>query len=261
MKTTMKKRAPSPLSYALVVSALCLATAFPAHAETGEKKTPVPSAREICPANAVFQSRVDEKLNSLSLEDLTAASNQGNTDATVLLGMRYTSGDLQNFEKAVSLFQAAADKGNADGEYYMAVAYLNGFGVPKDEAQAAVWFKRAADREHAVAQYWFGELTAKGRGGLTADWNAALPYFKKAATGAVTDAFLEIGIMYHYGFGSLPVDYEESAICYRVASKLGSQVAQYNLGRMIHDGKVKWRPGDPTPRKGSTPDVSVESAK
>jgi len=252
----MKKR-----THLLVGSALFLATTFPAYAAPDATKIPPPSARELCPADAVFQSRVDEKLNSLSLEDLTTASNQGNTDATVLLGMRYTSGALQNYEKAVSLFQAAADKNNADGEYYMAVAYLNGFGVPKDEAQAAAWFKRSADRGHAVSQYWFGELTAKGRGGLTEDWEAALPYFKKGAQGAVPNALVEIGIMFHYGLGGLPVDYEESAVCYRVASKLGSQIAQYNLGLMIHDGKVKWQPGDPTPREGNTPDVSIESAK
>jgi TPR repeat protein len=257
----MKRLAHTALTFTLVISALCLAGMSPAHAAARGKKPPMHTARELCPADAVFQSRVDEKLNSLNLEDLTAASDKGNTDATVLLGMRYTAGALQNYEKAVSLFQAAADKNNADGEYYMAVAYLNGFGVPKDEAQAAKWFKRSADRGHAVAQYWFGEMTAKGRGGLTEDWKAALPFFKKGAHGAVPNAIVEIGIMFHYGLGGLPVDYEESAACYRVASKHGSQLAQYNLALMINDGKVKWQPGDPTPRESKTPDVPVESAK
>lgn len=227
----------------------------------GDGKENVSGNQNICPADATFKSHVDEKLNRLSLEELSATAAQGNTDAMVLLGMRYTAGEAQNYEKAIALFQSAADKNNADGEYYMGVAYLNGLGVPKDDAKAAAWFRRGADHDHEVAQYWFGEMLSKGRGGLTADWNAALPYFVKAARRAVTNAFIEIGTMYNYGFGGLPVDYEKSASCFRVAARFGSQIAQYNVGLLVYDGKVPWQPGDPKPNRTEAPDVSIDSKK
>lgn len=239
----------------LLLLPILLVTAAHAPAEANsEKKTAVAARTDLCPADATFQSRVDEKLNSLTLEDLTAEADKGNTAAQVLLGLRYTSGPTQDMEKAVGLFKAAADKKDADGEYYMGVAYLNGAGgVPKDDAQAAAWFKRSADKNHAVAQYWYGEMLAKGRGGLKEDWKAALPYFQKAARGAVGNAIVELGIMYVYGHGGLPVDYEKAAACYRVARDLGSGLAQYNLGLMIHDGKIKWQPGDPKDVSGLEP--------
>lgn len=226
-------------------------TAGLSHAASGEKKAAPLVRVKQCPVDADFKSRVDEKLNSLSLEDLTAVADKGNTAAQVLLGLRYTSGENQDMEKAVALFRAAADKKDSDGEYYVATAYLNGASVPKDEAQAAAWFKRSADRGHPVAQFWFGEMTAKGRGGLTADWKAALPYFEKAARAGVANALVEIGLMYHFGYGGLKVDYEKSAACMRVARGLGSQLAQYNIGRMIYDDRIKWQPGDP--RKSEVP--------
>ncbi|MBY0510757.1 MAG: sel1 repeat family protein [Rhodospirillaceae bacterium] len=224
---------------------LAIAMGLSAHA-WAESQNTSQGYTKLCPANPQFKSRVDEKLNSLSLEDLTAIADKGNAAAQVLLGIRYTSGEAPDLEKAVALFRKAAEKKDADAEYYMGVAYLSGMGVPKDEAQAVVWFKRSASRNHAVAQYWVGEMIAKGRGGLTADWAAALPYFEKAARGAVVTAIVEIGIMYHYGYGGLPVDYEKSASCYRVARSLGSQMAQYNIGLMVSDGKIQWQPGDPT---------------
>lgn len=235
----------------LLLPVLSIAIGFSAHASAeGQKKAArapqtVQAQTKYCPANPQFTSRVDEKLNSLNLEDLTTIADKGNTAAQVLLGLRYTSGETPDLEKAVALFRKAAEKKDADGEYYMGVAYLGGLGVAKDEAQAATWFKRSADRGHAVAQYWFGEMTAKGRGGLTADWKAALPYFEKAARGAVPNAIVEIGIMYAFGHGGLPVDYEKSASCYRVARQLGSALAQYNLGLLVYEDKIKWQPGDP----------------
>ncbi len=236
----------------LLAPVLSIVIGFAAHASAeGQKKAAqaqqaVQAGTKYCPANPQFTSRVDEKLNGLNLEDLTAAADKGSTGAQVLLGFRYTSGETPDLEKAVALFRKAAEKKDADGEYYMGVAYLSGLGVTKDEAQAATWFERSANRGHAVAQYWFGEMTAKGRGGLAADWKKAFPYFEKAARGAVPNAIVEIGIMYVYGYGGLPVDYEKSAACYRVAWQLGSSLAQYNLGRLVLEDKIEWNPGDPT---------------
>ncbi len=242
----------------LTIPALLLTAGLAPAAASEEKTAPIVHAK-YCPAGANFKSRVDEKLNSLNLEDLTAVADKGNTAAQVLLGLRYTSGENQNMEKAVALFQAAANKKDSDGEYYMATAYLNGAGVPKDEAQAALWFKRSADRGHPVSQFWFGEMTAKGRGGLTADWKAALPYFEKAARSGMANAFVEIALMYHYGYGGFTIDYEKSATCNRIARGLGSQLAQYNIGRMIYDDKIKWQPGDP--KKSDAPPPAAAEIK
>ena len=44
----------------------------------------------------------------------------------------YTTGD---FPKALAEFQALADQGNVDGQYFLGLFYHNAFGVKRDQAE------------------------------------------------------------------------------------------------------------------------------
>jgi TPR repeat protein len=212
------------------------------------------ASSNVCPSdNAEYKSSVDVTLDHLSVEELTTLADTGRTDAMVLLALRYGPASDGNesdkrpapdMEKAVALLQKAADKQNADAEFLMGTVYINGLGVPKDEAKAASWFARGARHGNAMAQFWYGEMTAKGRGGIAADWKAALPHFQGAAQKGVNDAFLELGYMYFNGYGGLEVDPQKAAFCYRrIMAK--SPLAQFNLRRLIEEEKIVWQPGDP----------------
>ena len=209
---------------------------------------------DTCPLRqSEHQSDVDVRLDNLSTEKLTVLADAGRADAMVLLALRYgpsssaadpIANPAPDMDKALALLQRAVDKKNADAEYLMGVVYINGLGVPKDEKKAADWFKRGAQHGNAAAQYWFGEVTAKGRGGIAPDWEAALPYFRRAAVQGVTDAFLEIGYMHSNVYGDSEQAIQKAAFCYRqVQTK--SPLAQFNLRRLIDDGKIAWEPGDP----------------
>src|SRR6185369_17754049 len=82
-------------------------------------------------------------------------------------------------QKAFEWHKKAAEQGNADAQYYIAVCYVNGTGVEQDEQKAAEqgngraqfyfdvlilicykdeqkafeWCKKAAEQAHASAQY------------------------------------------------------------------------------------------------------------
>ena len=212
------------------------------------------SLSNACPAqHQEYISNVDISLDQLSTEELATLANTGRTEAMVLLALRYARPDnisdananpTPDTDKAMALLRRAADKNSADAEYLMGAAFINGLGVLKDEAKAAYWLERGARHGHAAALFWFGEMTAKGRGGLTSDWERALPYFKRAAARGVPDAFLEIGYMYSNGLGGLEQDNQKAAFCYRQVVKK-SQIVQFNLRRLIEDGKISWQPGDP----------------
>lgn len=261
MSYVMKYRA----SLVLLISTVGLSGALSLHAEAAvkaaAKSAPVvrPTAStSLCPLlNASYPRTVNDALVKLNLTDLTALADKGNTDAMVLLALRYTPAERSNddadtqsrpqvdMDKAMALFQAAADKGHGYGEFYVGVAYMSGVGVAKDEAQAAQWFLRGAKHGAHAAQYWFGEMTAKGRGGLTVDWQAAKPYFASAAEGGAPDAYVELGYMYYKGLGGLERDAHKAAFCYRQGIKLHSQIAQVSLAGLINEGSVAWEPGDP----------------
>ena len=60
---------------------------------------------------------------------------------------------------------SAAEEGDLDAEYRLALSYCNGEnGAPKDEQQAFVWFARAAEGDHLAAQYDLGLCYFRGIG-------------------------------------------------------------------------------------------------
>lgn len=67
----------------------------------------------------------------------------------------------------------------------LAIAYDEGQGVPKDEAQAVVWYRRAAEQGHASAQFSLGLMYAEGRG-VAKDLVQAFMWYGLAAAGGVT---------------------------------------------------------------------------
>jgi len=59
----------------------------------------------------------------------------------------------ENLQAAAELHQRAASRGHAMSQYYLGVAYGNGEGVPRSEARALHWLRRAADAGVRGAQY------------------------------------------------------------------------------------------------------------
>ena len=60
------------------------------------------------------------------------------------------------------------------------MGYAGGHGSPPDYAAAAKWFRRAAERGYAPAQYNLGSLYEKGRG-LSRDCAEAVKWYRQAA--------------------------------------------------------------------------------
>ena len=63
------------------------------------------------------------------------------------LGVCYYNGTVvkQNVQKAVELFQKAADQGHAGAQYNLAVYYHNGTGVEQNISKAVELYQKAAD--------------------------------------------------------------------------------------------------------------------
>ena len=70
----------------------------------------------------------------------------------------------KDFKKAAQWFKQAARKGHARAQYNLGIMSYLGQGVAQDYAQAAVWFKKAGEQDHAAAQYNLGFLYYEGKG-------------------------------------------------------------------------------------------------
>src|SRR3954454_1319801 len=55
-------------------------------------------------------------------------------------------GVTQNYAEAARWFRKAAEQGNADAQNHLGVLYDHGKGVTQDHAEAARWFRKAAEQ-------------------------------------------------------------------------------------------------------------------
>src|SRR5947207_1263636 len=77
-----------------------------------------------------------------------------------------------------SALMAKANAGNAEAEFKVGTKYELGSRVAKDPAQAAVWYRKAADKGYAPAQHSLGVLYETGTG-VAADFTTATQWYRK----------------------------------------------------------------------------------
>ena len=134
--------------------------------------------------------------------------------------------------------RALAEQGVAEAQSALGYAYLEGLGVPQNDAQAAQWYQLAADQGYAAAQFSLGRMYDDGRG-VPQDDAEAVRLYRFAADQGHVDAQVNLGVMYDTGEG-VPQDYAEAVRWYRLAADQGDAQAQFNLGVMHRDEATRW---------------------
>jgi len=122
----------------------------------------------------------------------------------------------EQFETARQEFQAAHEAGDARGTFMLGVMREQGWGAPSDEAEAAMWYRRAADAGLSSAQFNLGILHQFGRG-VKQDAAVAAKWFAKAADQGHARAMNNLGSMYDTGSG-VPQDRIEALKWFSLAA-------------------------------------------
>ena len=86
----------------------------------------------------------------------------------------------QPSEVTVTELRKRSNAGDAASQLALGRAYSTGHGVDKDDAQAWLWYRRAAEQGHPEAQFELGERYAYGLGVRQDDGEAA-DWYRKAA--------------------------------------------------------------------------------
>ena len=90
----------------------------------------------------------------------------------------YIDGD---FDGALLIITRLAGKGDLEAQYVLGYMYEEGHVTAQNSAEAAKWFRLAADRGDAISQISLGRLYEKGRG-VKQDYVQATGLYEKAAT-------------------------------------------------------------------------------
>jgi TPR repeat protein len=99
------------------------------------------------------------------------------------------------------------------------MAYMEGTGVPKDEAEAIVWLRRAADQDSGWAQFYLGNAYHGGRG-VPKDGAQAVEWWRRAAEKGYAFAESNLGAAYATGEG-VERDYGRAAFWFASALRHG----------------------------------------
>jgi TPR repeat protein len=153
-----------------------------------------------------------------------------------VLGWMFEKGNdvPQDFAEAAKWFRKAADQGNADAQFKLGTMYDSGQGVPRDYAEATKWFRKAAEQGAVAAQYNLGLMYSSGQG-VPQDFIEAAKWYGKAAEQGHPEAQFNLGVCCEDGRGVLQ-DYLEAAKWYGRAAGQGLPAAQNNIGLMFQSG-------------------------
>lgn len=182
-------------------------TAKPATAMPAETPAPQPSVAK--PEDALTSE--EQHKQSVSVFNAGVAALQAN-----------------DYVKALSLFEKAAEQGDAKAQYNCGLMYSNGNGTAVDNAKAFMWFEKAAEQGHADAQFLCAGMYYKGDG-TAVDKEKALIWSEKAAEQGHADAQFLCGALYYNGDGT-KMDKEKALIWFEKAAEQGLVQAQFFCG-------------------------------
>jgi localization factor PodJL len=128
----------------------------------------------------------------------------------------------------------AANAGNSKAQLIVGLKYLDGDGVPANDAEAAKWLMRAADAGEPVAQYRLGTLFERGRG-VPADPVKAVRWYQAAANQGSRKAMHNLAVAYAEGTG-VKKDFSEASRWFLRAANLGLSDSQFNLAVLYERG-------------------------
>lgn len=133
----------------------------------------------------------------------------------------------------------AAETGNANAQYNLAQAYLEGkLGLKKSEKKALAWFKSAAKNNHQDAQYTLGSFYYNGNI-VKRDLKIAKFWLDKAANAGVDNAKVLIGAIddLNRSKSNKPKTNLSTNDLFLASANKGDKEAQFKVGLMYLNGK------------------------
>lgn len=148
-------------------------------------------------------------------------------------------GCKKNPAKAFIYLSSASGKGDAEATAKLGFLYEKGAeNIKKDLKKAYIYYKKAAEKQHPMGLYKYGEalfegyLHEKGKGK-----KEAMELLRKSSAAGCVQAMYKLGNIYELGLKGEIANAGIAARCYYEAAKLGFAPAQYKFGQFFSEGK------------------------
>jgi len=156
--------------------------------------------------------------------------------ASLFLALMYLRGEGVTRDEARSLefLRSSADEGNSEARYLLGQRYFYGLGLPRDRG-LAISYLRAASADGDFRASVFLKIIAKGSRGEARDRKSMVATVKRKARSKVADAQYILAFMYLTGDG-VPKDGVEEVRWYRAAADRNVRAA-FMLSFMYQQGE------------------------
>jgi len=143
----------------------------------------------------------------------------------------------RNEAEAARWYRLAAELGDREGQFALGLMLLRGAeGVARDRAEAHHWFELAAAQGQAGALYNLGVMALEGEAGAKADYAKAAEYFRKGAENGNADAAYSFAVLERQGQG-VPANLVDAAHWLKVAADGGNIAGQVEYAIMLFNGE------------------------
>ena len=126
-----------------------------------------------------------------------ATSNGGSSSAIIAqlddyIGSLYLKGTWvkKDYVEAIKWYRRAAGRGDADAEYNLGIMYLNGNGVKKSPSRAIKLLQKSAEQNDISAEKKLGKVYSE-----EPDYDEALKWYRKAAEQGDPEAKVQVALM------------------------------------------------------------------
>ncbi|MDX1484817.1 MAG: tetratricopeptide repeat protein [Alphaproteobacteria bacterium] len=136
-----------------------------------------------------------------------------------------------DYKGAVAQWRPLAEKGDRRAQHRLGLMYAQGLGVPRDPAEAAAWFFKAARQGHVASAYNLGFRYLKGEG-VAKDLGTAALWFRRAAGAGHVGAQHTLGLLLVNGDG-VERDYVQAYLWLSLSAKQKNRVAARDLQALI----------------------------
>lgn len=226
----------------LLIAGLVLAAAIgAARATDGDRPTPSADridpqrfTKKLDPAYGAFQRGLYKTAYNLALEK--AKEGDAPSQALVADILARGLGVPRNEAESAKWYQRAAEQGVPDAQFQYALLQLDGRYVKRDKQSAFALMEAAAEAGNALAQFNFAQLLVERDPGAKGMARAVV-YYERAAKAGLPDAQYAMSQIDAGGVGGRPKDEAAARRWLELAARQNYDTAQLDLGTWMLEGR------------------------
>lgn len=173
----------------------------------------------------------------VDIRAVTEMARQGDPSYQYRLAMSYLNGEglLKDQETARAWFEKSAAQGYVLSQAALGDMYSKGLIPDKNHEEAIKWYTLAAGNGNVSAQSFLGDCYFNGIG-VKQDPATAVRYYQQAAGQGDENACKQLGYCFYFGKGT-GKDYQEAAKWYLKTAQKGDAESAYYMALMLYDGQ------------------------